>query len=78
MRPQGNGAPSAALISGRCAVTQTNDRRPKAQRLERQTEDEMQQAALGGTRGAPELHDAPMTPQRAKKTSRSNDPGHVA
>jgi hypothetical protein len=59
-------------------VTDTNDRRPKAERLERQTEDEMQQAALGGTRGAPELHDAPITPQRAKKTPRSNDPGHVA
>jgi hypothetical protein len=38
----------------------------------------MQQAALGGTRGAPELHDAPMSPQRAKKTPRGNDPGHVA
>jgi hypothetical protein len=54
------------------------DRRPKAERGERQTEDEMQRAALGGTRGSPDLKDAPMTPQRAKKTPRDDDPGHVA
>lgn len=53
--------------------------KPKAGHVPRQTEDEMQREALGGTRGAPELKDAPMTPQREKKTPRTNDdPGHVA
>ena len=34
---------------------------------ERPTEDMLAQASLGGTRGSPELPDARMTPQRAKK-----------
>ncbi len=49
--------------------------RPSEERL---TEDEMQRAALGGTRGNENLPDAPMTPQRAKKTPGSSDPGHTA
>lgn len=51
--------------------------KPKAQRIEPKTEDEMQEDRLGGTRGANELEDAPMTPQREKKTPRS-EPGHTA
>lgn len=35
---------------------------------ERPTEDDIARAHLGGTRGSPDLPDAPMTPQRAKKT----------
>jgi len=52
--------------------------KPKAERVERRTEDEMQQEHLGGTRGSRELKDAPMTPQRQKKTPEHNEPGHVA
>lgn len=44
----------------------------------RPTEDDLAQAALGGSRGSPDLPPAKMTPQRAKKTPGSNDPGHAA
>ncbi len=35
---------------------------------DRQSEDEIAQEKLGGTRGMPEAAPAPMTPQREKKT----------
>lgn len=35
---------------------------------ERQSEDEIAQEKLGGSRGMPQAKPAPMTPQRAKKT----------
>jgi hypothetical protein len=55
-----------------------NDK-PKAQQVERQTEDEMARASLGGTKGSRELADAPMTPQREKKTPKNDEhDGHVA
>ena len=38
---------------------------------ERPTEDMIARRALGGTRGDPDLPDAPMTKQRAKKTPKS-------
>jgi hypothetical protein len=45
---------------------------------ERVTEDEQARAALGGTRGAPELGEAPLVPQQEKKMPRNVEPGHVA
>ena len=45
---------------------------------DRPTEDDIAQARLGGSRGAPELKPAPMTPQRRKKTPTPSDPGHTA
>lgn len=46
---------------------------------ERPSEDEIARAHLGGTRGSPELPDAPMTPQRAKKTPHAiSRGGHTA
>jgi hypothetical protein len=50
--------------------------RPRSR--ERVTEDEQARAALGGTRGAPELEDAPLVPQQEKGTPRNIEPGHVA
>lgn len=45
---------------------------------ERPTEDDLQRAALG-PRGVPGADDpAKMTPQRAKKTPKSLEPGHTA
>jgi hypothetical protein len=44
----------------------------------RLTEDEMARARLGGTRGAPELGEAPMVPQQGKNTPRNYEPGHTA
>jgi hypothetical protein len=67
----GSGADAAAL------------RRMSSPRLapedERPTEDDIARAHLGGTRGSPDLPDAPMTPQRAKKMpSAASRGGHTA
>jgi hypothetical protein len=42
------------------------------------TEDEIARARLGGTRGAPELGEAPLAPQAREQTPRKIDDGHVA
>jgi hypothetical protein len=44
----------------------------------RRSEDEIARERLGGSRGAPELGDAPMVPQQAKNTPRNYEPGHTA
>jgi hypothetical protein len=54
------------------------DLRPKAQREERKTEDQMAREKLGGVKGSPELPPAPLTRQEAEQMSRIDDPGHVA
>jgi hypothetical protein len=48
---------------------------------DRQTEDEIAQADLGGPRGSRELQPAEMTPRRRKidmPTEQGFEPGHVA
>jgi hypothetical protein len=55
--------------------------KPKAERIEdRKTEDENARAALGGTRGSPELPPAnPKTPRKDEMPlERDDDPGHTA
>jgi hypothetical protein len=52
--------------------------RPKAQREERKTEDQMALENLGGVKGSPELPPAPLTRQEAEQMPRIDDPGHVA
>jgi hypothetical protein len=55
--------------------------KPKSERIDdRTTEDEDAQAALGGTRGAPELKPAKLTEQRKTDMplERNDDPGHTA
>ena len=42
------------------------------------TEDQIARARLGGTRGAPELGQAPLAPQAREQTPRKVDDGHVA
>jgi hypothetical protein len=54
------------------------DLRPKAQREERKTEDQMAREKLGGVKGSPELPPAPLTRQEAEQMPRTDDPGHVA
>jgi hypothetical protein len=44
----------------------------------RRTEDEIARRNLGGTRGAPELGEAPLVPQQAENTPRKVEPGHTA
>jgi hypothetical protein len=45
---------------------------------ERPTEDQIARARLGGPRGAPELGQAPLSPQAREQTPRKIDDGHVA
>jgi hypothetical protein len=45
---------------------------------ERPTGDQIARARLGGTRGAPELGQAPLVPQAREQTPRNIDDGHVA
>ncbi len=45
---------------------------------QRRTEDDNARADLGGTRGAPNLKDAPMTKGVAEQTFPNDEPGHVA
>lgn len=52
--------------------------KPKAQREERKTEDQMALETLGGVKGAPELPPAPLTKQEAEQIPPTDDPGHVA
>jgi hypothetical protein len=52
--------------------------KPKAEREQRFTEDELAQAKLGGPKGSPELPPAPLTKQEAEQTLPNDDPGHVA
>jgi hypothetical protein len=54
------------------------DLKPKAQREERKTEDQMALEKLGGVKGSPELPPAPLTKQEAEQMPRNNEPGHVA
>jgi len=54
------------------------DLKPKAQREERKTEDQMAIEKLGGVKGSPELQPAPLTKQEAEQMPRNNEPGHVA
>ena len=46
--------------------------------LERPTEDDIAQAALGGPRGHPELKPAPLTQAEKEQMSPNDEPGHVA
>jgi hypothetical protein len=68
----------------RRAFTEDSEREPAApMRSERHdaprfTEDDLARADLGGTRGAPQLGEAPMVPQQAKNTPRRFEPGHTA
>ena len=52
--------------------------KPKAQQLERQTEDQIALERLGGVKGSPELPPAPLTKQEAEQMPPIDDPGHVA
>ncbi|MBX9826319.1 MAG: hypothetical protein K2Y27_15175 [Xanthobacteraceae bacterium] len=54
------------------------DLRPKAQREQRKTEDQMALEKLGGVKGSPELPPAPLTKQEAEQIPPVDDPGHVA
>ncbi|MBX9842976.1 MAG: hypothetical protein K2Z80_14320 [Xanthobacteraceae bacterium] len=54
------------------------DLRPKGQRGERKTEDQMALEKLGGVKGSPELPPAPLTKQEAEQIPPNDDPGHVA
>jgi len=54
------------------------DLKPKAQRDERKTEDQMALEKLGGVKGAPELPAAPLTKQEAEQMPPATTPGHVA
>jgi hypothetical protein len=47
-------------------------------RVERFTEDDLAQAALGGPKGSPELSPAPLTKTEREQNSPNDDPGHVA
>jgi hypothetical protein len=46
--------------------------------VDRLTEDDMAQAALGGPKGSPELPPAPLTKTEREQNSPNDDPGHVA
>ena len=53
--------------------------KPKSERItDRPTEDDIAQAALGGSRGSKELPPAKLTTPRKIKTPRDDDPGHTA
>jgi hypothetical protein len=55
--------------------------KPKSERIaNRPTEDDIAQAALGGSRGSKELPPAKLTTPRKVKTppERDDDPGHTA
>jgi hypothetical protein len=55
--------------------------KPKSERIDdRKTEDENARAALGGTRGSPELPPAKPKAQRKDEMTleRDDDPGHTA
>ena len=52
--------------------------RPKSEQGERQTEDEIARAALGGVKGFSEGKPAPLTKQEDEQTFPNDDPGHVA
>jgi hypothetical protein len=47
-------------------------------RVERPTEDDLAQAALGGPKGSPDLAPAPLTKTEAEQNSPNDKPGHVA
>ena len=53
-------------------------KQPKSQRGERQTEDELALAKLGGPKGSPKLSPAPLTKTEAEQMLPNDDPGHVA
>jgi hypothetical protein len=47
-------------------------------RVERPTEDDLAQAALGGPKGSPDLPAAPLTKTEREQNLPNDEPGHVA
>ena len=64
-------APGSAADPARDAFAAAADGEPP-------TEDQIARARLGGSRGAPELGQAPLAPQAREQTPRKIDDGHVA
>jgi hypothetical protein len=60
------------------ARTEVSPAQPARRASARLSEDDQARAMLGGTRGAPQLGEAPMVPQQEKNTPRQFEPGHTA
>jgi hypothetical protein len=59
-------------------VSMSNKTRSRRSNEARPSEDDLARASLGGTKGSPELPDAPLTKKEKEQTLPNDEPEHVA